>query len=57
LLNKIDGAVKAGARLLAGGTAPDHGGFYLEPAILADIDKSNPAYNQEVFGPVLLCSR
>jgi succinate-semialdehyde dehydrogenase / glutarate-semialdehyde dehydrogenase len=56
-LNKIDGAVKAGARLLAGGTAPDRGGFYLEPAILADIDKSNPAYIQEVFGPVLLCSR
>jgi succinate-semialdehyde dehydrogenase / glutarate-semialdehyde dehydrogenase len=56
-LNKLIVPQKAGATLLAGGTAPDRKGLYLEPAILADIDKSNPAYIEEFHGPVFLFSR
>jgi len=52
-LKKIDGivqdAVAAGARLAAGGTSD---ALFYRPTVLADVNKDNPAWRQEIFGPV-----
>jgi succinate-semialdehyde dehydrogenase/glutarate-semialdehyde dehydrogenase len=49
---QVRASVKAGARLLTGGTPLDGPGFYYPPTILADIPEDAPAYREEVFGPV-----
>ncbi|CAB4678984.1 MAG: aldehyde dehydrogenase family protein [Actinobacteria bacterium] len=47
----VSAAVKAGGKLLLGGTTPDGvGAFY--PATVVTVDKTNPILNNEVFGPV-----
>ncbi|MDF2496807.1 aldehyde dehydrogenase family protein [Arthrobacter koreensis] len=52
-LKKIDGivqdAVAAGARLAAGGTSD---ALFYRPTVLADVTPENPAWRQEIFGPV-----
>ncbi|OMH34277.1 benzaldehyde dehydrogenase [Tersicoccus sp. Bi-70] len=52
-LKRIDGivqdAVMHGARLAAGGS--NDGPFY-QPTVLADVATDNPAWTQEIFGPV-----
>jgi benzaldehyde dehydrogenase (NAD) len=52
-LKRVDGivqdAVQHGARLLAGGT--NDGPFY-QPTVLADVAQDNPAWTEEIFGPV-----
>ena len=57
LLAQIDRAVQAGARLVAGGKSMNRAGSYFEPAILENIEKGNPAYTEEFFGPVFLMFR
>ena len=52
LLDQINVAKKGGARVVLGGGRVNRPGFYVEATILADIDKSNPIYQQELFGPV-----
>lgn len=46
--------VEEGARLVAGGDVPADppGGFYLRPAILADVDNAWRVAQEEIFGPV-----
>jgi succinate-semialdehyde dehydrogenase / glutarate-semialdehyde dehydrogenase len=47
----VDNSVKAGAKVLTGGKAPDGpGAFY--PATVLEVDKSAEILNHEVFGPV-----
>nr|WP_180218755.1 aldehyde dehydrogenase family protein [Streptomyces albus] len=46
----IDGARAAGARLVAGG---ERQGRCLTPALLADVPDGQPAWDEEVFGPVV----
>jgi acyl-CoA reductase-like NAD-dependent aldehyde dehydrogenase len=41
-----------GARLVTGGEVPDGEGFYLRPAVLADVDNSWRVAREEIFGPV-----
>ena len=58
LLIQVDEAVAGGARLLIGGGRIEGlDGAFMQPTILSDIDKSNPAYLQEFFGPVALFFR
>jgi succinate-semialdehyde dehydrogenase/glutarate-semialdehyde dehydrogenase len=45
-------SVAAGARVLAGGKAPDRPGFFYAPTVLTDIPKGSPAYCEEFFGPI-----
>jgi succinate-semialdehyde dehydrogenase/glutarate-semialdehyde dehydrogenase len=52
LAAQIYRAVKAGATLHYGGSAIDRPGAFLEPTILTDISRENPAYFEEFFGPV-----
>jgi len=53
LLEQIEAAQAAGARIVHGGKRVDRPGFYLEPTIITDIAEDNPLYQQEAFGPVL----
>ena len=58
LLKQVEGAVAQGARVLTGGQRiADQAGAFMQPTILTDIDKSNPAYKEEFFGPVALFFR
>ena len=58
LLGQVDEAVAGGARVLMGGKRIEgQEGAFMQPTVLADIDKSNPAYMQEFFGPVALFFR
>ena len=41
-----------GARLVTGGAVPDSVGWYMKPAILADVDNSWRVAQEEIFGPV-----
>ncbi|MDY8108171.1 NAD-dependent succinate-semialdehyde dehydrogenase [Fulvimarina sp. 2208YS6-2-32] len=51
LKDQIDRSVKAGARLVAGGEAPEGPGFFYKASILADVPENAPAYREELFGP------
>ena len=57
LLEQVDGAVAAGARVLMGGARIDTPGAFMQPTILTDISAANPAYKEEFFGPVALFFR
>ena len=57
LLEQVDGAVAAGARVIMGGARIDTAGAFMQPTILTDISAANPAYRQEFFGPVALFFR
>ncbi|MCI0634717.1 MAG: aldehyde dehydrogenase family protein [Actinobacteria bacterium] len=53
-LDYIGIGIEEGARLVTGGDVPPEppGGFYLRPAILADVDNSWRVAREEIFGPV-----
>ena len=57
LLEQVDRAVAAGARVVVGGARIDRAGAFMQPTILSDIDAANPAYREELFGPVALFFR
>jgi succinate-semialdehyde dehydrogenase/glutarate-semialdehyde dehydrogenase len=57
LLTQVDGAVAKGAKLILGGKRIDRPGSYMQPTILTDIAKDNPAFREEFFGPVALFFR
>merc|ERR1719343_390440 len=55
---QVDGSIAKGARLLAGGPAVpapegDVGGAFFAPAILTGVKPGMPAFDQEIFGPVI----
>ncbi|WP_458118936.1 aldehyde dehydrogenase family protein [Paenibacillus sp. Z6-24] len=54
LLDVIDKAQQAGAKLLYGGKAD---GSVLEPTVLSEVAADNPAAQKELFGPVALLIR
>lgn len=41
------------SRFACGGGRPHPKGFYLEPTILLDVDKSDRCWREEIFGPVV----
>ena len=54
LHNQVLDNIKAGAKLILGGTLPEkkeENAFY-GPTILAGVKKGMPAYSEEIFGPV-----
>jgi succinate-semialdehyde dehydrogenase/glutarate-semialdehyde dehydrogenase len=50
--DQVARTVAAGARLAAGGRAPDGPGWFYEPTVLLGVPTSSPAATEEVFGPV-----
>ena len=57
VLEQIDAAVAAGARVLVGGARIDRPGYFLEPTLLTDVGPDNPAFHQEFFAPVAMLFR
>ncbi|WP_430231322.1 NAD-dependent succinate-semialdehyde dehydrogenase [Paraburkholderia tropica] len=53
LLSQIDLARKHGAQVAVGGGRVDRPGFFVEATVLTHIEKTNPIYVQELFGPVI----
>jgi acyl-CoA reductase-like NAD-dependent aldehyde dehydrogenase len=56
-LSYLELGLEEGARLVTGGRVPDdpplRDGFYLRPAILADVDNGWRVAQEEIFGPVV----
>jgi betaine-aldehyde dehydrogenase len=53
VLGEIEAAVSAGARVVAGGSAIDRPGFFMEPTVLMDVNHEMGLMSEETFGPVL----
>ncbi len=53
VLDHISDAIQKGAKLLYGGKRIGEKGFFLEPALLVDVNHSMKVMNEETFGPVL----
>jgi 5-carboxymethyl-2-hydroxymuconic-semialdehyde dehydrogenase len=53
----VESARADGARILAGGNRPAglESGNYLEATVIADVDESMRVFQEEIFGPVLVC--
>ncbi len=54
LHKQVTESVAKGAVLLKGGVLPDGPGFYYPPTLLVDVKKGMPAYDDELFGPVVV---
>lgn len=50
---QVQQSIAKGAVLVMGGTVPSHQGFYYPPTLLTNISKGMPAYDDEIFGPVV----
>lgn len=55
VLDAIAAGQQEGARLVSGGTRPAHlqKGYYLTPAIFADVPEHSSVWREEIFGPVV----
>ncbi|TPG96061.1 aldehyde dehydrogenase family protein [Pseudomonas caspiana] len=55
VLEAIAAGQQEGARLVSGGTRPAHllKGYYLTPAIFADVPEQSSVWREEIFGPVV----
>ncbi len=52
----IDTGKKEG-RLLTGGPPRRDGGYFVDPTIIADVDRSARVFQEEIFGPVLAVAK
>jgi succinate-semialdehyde dehydrogenase / glutarate-semialdehyde dehydrogenase len=53
IADQVKRSVEAGATLLMGGKRVEGKGAFMQPTILTDIHPDNPAYSEEIFGPVV----
>ena len=51
--DQVQRSIKAGVFLYSGGKKIDGPGFYYEPTVFLDVKKGTPAYDEELFGPVV----
>jgi succinate-semialdehyde dehydrogenase / glutarate-semialdehyde dehydrogenase len=49
---QVTKSIEKGAKLLLGGTVPDRNGAWYPATVLSDVRPGQPAYDEEVFGPV-----
>jgi len=57
LISYIKRGMDEGAKLVFGGKRVETRGFYLEPAIMIDVDDENFIAKEESFGPVMIISK
>jgi succinate-semialdehyde dehydrogenase/glutarate-semialdehyde dehydrogenase len=57
LADQVERSLAKGARVLMGGRRVEGKGAFMEPTLLTDIKPGNPAYSEELFGPVALFFR
>ena len=53
LHRQVEESINRGAMLLLGGKVPEGNGAYYPPTVLANVKKGMPAYDEELFGPVV----
>lgn len=53
LHKQVQLSIKKGARLLLGGKIPSGKGAFYPPTVLTNVRKGMPAYEEELFGPVV----
>lgn len=53
LQTQVDKSVAKGAKIVLGGKIPEEPGFYYPPTVLTQVKKGMPAYDEELFGPVI----
>jgi succinate-semialdehyde dehydrogenase/glutarate-semialdehyde dehydrogenase len=51
--HQVQETIARGAECILGGVVPGHPGFYYPPTILINVPADSPAYQEEIFGPVL----
>jgi succinate-semialdehyde dehydrogenase / glutarate-semialdehyde dehydrogenase len=54
---QVQRLVSAGARVLTGGKRIQRPGNFYMPTVLTNIDRTNPTYREELFGPVAMLFR
>lgn len=54
LADQVQRAVDGGATLHIGGTLDDDKSAYFKPGVLTGVDKDNPIFHEELFGPVVV---
>lgn len=52
VLEQVEKAKAAGAKLLTGGAKIDRGGAWMTPGVLVDLDPESDVAKEEIFGPV-----
>lgn len=52
LADQVEESVRNGATVLCGGEVPDREGYYYPATVLEDVKPGQPAYDDELFGPV-----
>jgi len=52
LHEQVEKSVKNGAEILCGGEMPEGKGFYYPATVLGNVKPGQPAYDDELFGPV-----
>ena len=52
-LDYLSIGIDEGARHVTGGDVPDGAGFFMRPAVLADVDNAWRVAREEIFGPVV----
>ena len=52
LAEQVEESVKNGATVLCGGEVPEREGYYYPATVLEDVKPGQPAYDDELFGPV-----
>lgn len=52
LHEQVEQSVAKGAEILCGGKVPERSGFYYPATVLANVEPGQPAYDDELFGPV-----
>jgi len=53
LHDQVTRSIQSGAKLHRGGNKVEGPGFFYEPTVFLDVKKGNPAYEEELFGPVV----
>ena len=52
LHKQVEESVEKGARVLCGGELPEGDGYYYPATVLGNVEPGQPAYDDELFGPV-----
>ena len=57
VLGYLQSGRKQGATVLAGGDAPAHPGYYVNPTVIVDVKPDMKIVREEIFGPVVVAQR
>lgn len=57
IMNYVEGSRRDGASIVSGGSQDGPTGCFIRPTVVADVRADMPIVREEVFGPVLVCTR